>query len=72
MGSRHPLNTPYQAFKTSDGWINLGASNTRLWARLIEITDLQDLNDDPRFSDGAARMANIDALVRVLNNVFET
>ena len=72
MGSRHPLNTPYQAFKCADGWINLGASNTRLWGRLLEITNLQELDDDPRFSDSAARMTNIDALIDTLNSVFET
>ena len=72
MGSRHPLNTPYQSFKTADGWLNLGASNTRLWSRLLEITSLQKLEDDSRFKDGAARMANIDALISTLNKVLET
>ncbi|MFO8212487.1 CoA transferase, partial [Pseudomonas aeruginosa] len=27
MGSAHPLNGPYQAFPTADGWINIGAAN---------------------------------------------
>ena len=72
MGSRHPLNTPYQSFKTADGWLNLGASNTRLWSRLLEITGLQKLEGDPRFKDGAARMANIDALIDKLNKVLKT
>ena len=71
MGSRHPLNTPYQSFKTADGWLNLGASNTRLWSRLLEITGLQKFKHDPRFKDGAARMANIDALISELNTVLE-
>ena len=26
MGSAHPLNAPYQAFQTADGWINIGAA----------------------------------------------
>jgi len=72
MGSRHPLNAPYQAFKTADGYINIGASNTRLWGRLLELLDLQELADDPRFNDGAARMAHTDELVNILNGVFGT
>ena len=72
MGSRHPLNTPYQAFKTSDGWINIGASNVRLWGRLLDILGLQKLEKDPRFNDGSARMANIEELIRTLNDVLKT
>ena len=26
MGSAHPLMAPYQAFKTEDGWINVGSA----------------------------------------------
>ena len=29
MGSAHPLNAPYQAFETKDGWINIGAANQK-------------------------------------------
>ena len=72
MGSRHPLNAPYQAFRTKDGWINIGASNTRNWQRLVDLLGRPELADDPRFEDGAARMANIDAMVDILNTTFET
>ena len=72
MGSRHPLNTPYQALKTADGWINIGAANTRNWARLLEVIDRPDLGEDPRFVDGQARMNNIDALIDILSAVFKT
>ncbi|PPR65301.1 MAG: Acetyl-CoA:oxalate CoA-transferase, partial [Alphaproteobacteria bacterium MarineAlpha3_Bin1] len=33
MGSAHPLNGPYQAFQTTDGWITLGAANQKNWLR---------------------------------------
>jgi len=36
MGSAHPLNAPYQALRTSDGWVNIGAANQANWLRLIE------------------------------------
>ena len=37
MGSAHPLNAPYQTFRTRDGWINVGAANQRNWERLLEV-----------------------------------
>ena len=35
MGTAHPLNAPYQAFPTSDGWITVGAANQGNWLRLL-------------------------------------
>ena len=37
MGSAHPLNAPYQAFETTDGWITIGAANQANWLRLVEM-----------------------------------
>ncbi len=34
MGSAHPLNAPYEAFETADGWITIGAANQTNWLRL--------------------------------------
>lgn len=36
QGSRHRYNAPYQAFKTSDGYVTIGANNQRLWERLCQ------------------------------------
>jgi crotonobetainyl-CoA:carnitine CoA-transferase CaiB-like acyl-CoA transferase len=35
MGSAHPLNAPYQAFETADGWITVGAANQANWLKLL-------------------------------------
>ena len=66
MGSAHPLNAPYQAFPTSDGWITVGAANQKNWLRLLEVLDLPDLRDDPRFAGNDGRMANLSALEDIL------
>jgi crotonobetainyl-CoA:carnitine CoA-transferase CaiB-like acyl-CoA transferase len=63
MGSAHPLNAPYQAFATADGWINIGAANQANWLRLVGVLEAPGLADDPRFADNAARMRNLPALV---------
>jgi crotonobetainyl-CoA:carnitine CoA-transferase CaiB-like acyl-CoA transferase len=70
MGSAHPLNAPYEAFETSDGWINVGAANQRNWERLLKITGQSELGRDPRFSTNETRMNNREALVALLAPIF--
>ena len=69
MGSAHPLNAPYQAFETADGWVNVGAANQANWLRLLGVLEAPHLQDDPRFSDNAARMANLPALVEAITAI---
>ena len=71
MGSAHPLSAPYQAFETSDGWINVGASTQAIWEKVPEIVGQPELVDDKRFRDNAARMENLDELVAVLVPLFK-
>ncbi len=71
LGSAHPLSAPYQAFPTKDGWINLGASNQRLWLKFVELLDDPELAADPRFKDNAGRMGNLPALVEALTVHFK-
>ena len=72
MGSAHPLNAPYQAFETKDGWVNVGAANQANWERLAELIGKVDLVSDPRFATNSQRMANREMLVDHLTNVFIT
>jgi crotonobetainyl-CoA:carnitine CoA-transferase CaiB-like acyl-CoA transferase len=70
MGSAHPLNAPYQAFETRDGWVNVGAANQRNWLALVDAIGAPALGADPRFADNAARMAHLDALAAALAPLF--
>ncbi|MBI3451535.1 MAG: CoA transferase [Rhodospirillales bacterium] len=72
LGSAHPLNAPYQAFRTADGWINIGAANQANWLKLVAALGAESLAADPRFADNAARMANLDVLVPLLSARFAT
>ena len=67
MGSAHPLNAPYQSFKSQDGWINIGAANQANWERMLNAIGAPELNGDERFCTNAARQSNLDALVDTLN-----
>jgi crotonobetainyl-CoA:carnitine CoA-transferase CaiB-like acyl-CoA transferase len=70
LGSAHPLNAPYQAFETADGWIVVGGANQRAWQRLVEALGAPDLAEDPRFRDNRDRMRHLDALVAALQPHF--
>ncbi|GMG81727.1 CoA transferase [Paralimibaculum aggregatum] len=72
MGSAHPLNAPYQAFETADGWICVGAANQANWERMIGLIGAEALGADPRFASNADRMANRAALEAALNAIFRT
>ncbi len=70
MGSAHPLNAPYQALETKDGYINVGAANQANWERLCTLIGHEELTRDPRFVTNVERMAHLDELESVLNGIF--
>lgn len=70
LGSAHPLMAPYQAFRTQDSWITVGAANQANWLKLIKALDATALGDDPRFASNAARLANLPLLVDLLTPYF--
>ncbi len=72
MGSAHPLNAPYQAFRTEDGWINVGAANQKNWLRLLDVLEAPELAEDARFRNNHDRMTHLDALVAALEVRFLT
>ena len=66
LGSAHPLTAPYQAFKTKDNWITIGASNQNNWMNLLNAIERVDLQEDDRFKDNNSRMKNLEALAPIL------
>ena len=70
LGSAHPLSAPYQAFRTADGWINVGASNEATWGRLTDAVGRPELRRDPRFVSNAERMRHLPELLEALEPIF--
>ena len=62
LGSAHRLSAPYQALRTRDGYITVGANNQRLWKRLCDAIGRPELAADARFATNDARMADREAL----------
>lgn len=62
-GTRHRRSTPYQAYRTSDGYVTIGAGNDRLWKRLVEdALGVPEWMQDPRYLTLPDRMAHIEEL----------
>ena len=72
LGSAHPLNTPYQAFQSKDGYVNVGASNTKMYPLLCKILGCPELATDKRFAKGQDRMNRFDEFIGVLSPYFKT
>jgi crotonobetainyl-CoA:carnitine CoA-transferase CaiB-like acyl-CoA transferase len=72
-GTRHRRSTPYQAYKTKDGYVTVGANNDKLWTNFCtQVIDKPQLLQDPRFKTLPARLKNIDALQDEIEKVFMT
>ncbi len=66
-GSRHRVSAPYQALRTGNGYIIIGAANQRTWEKMCAaVIDRPDLLEDPRFATNMDRMRNVDALEAIL------
>ena len=72
-GTRHRRSTPYQAYKTQDGYVTVGANNTKLWtAFCTSVCDKPEWMSDPRFDTLPKRLKNIDELEREIEAVLAT
>ena len=72
MGSAHPLNAPYEAFKTSDGWITLGAANQANWLKLLDLITAPELGEDPRFTNNHDRITHRIELAKALAPIIRS
>jgi len=69
-GSAHVLTAPYQAFRASDGWINIGGANQANWERIADVLGHPEWCSDPRFVTNSERMANRETLAAAMNAVL--
>lgn len=72
LGSAHPRNAPYQAFRAKDGHFGMAAGNNSLWHKVCDIVALPELKEDARYLTPSLRAQNQDALRETLESVFET
>jgi crotonobetainyl-CoA:carnitine CoA-transferase CaiB-like acyl-CoA transferase len=70
LGSAHPRNAPYQAFKASDGHFVIAAGNNKLWEAVTQVVGRPDLLDDARFKTTLLRAEHQVALKDLLEFEF--
>ena len=71
LGNAHPSIVPYQPFPTADEWIMVGAGSEALWQKLIQVLELPELGDDPRFRSNADRLKHRQELIPILASRFQ-
>ena len=71
-GSAHLLTAPYQAFRASDGFLNIGGANQANWERIADVLGHPEWREDPRFATNSTRMANLATLSEAMNAVLAT
>ena len=70
-GTRNRLAAPYQAYRCKDGYVIVGAGNQRLWERLCrDVVNKPDWIGDPRFGSVSDRVAHIDELEVLMEDVL--
>lgn len=72
LGSAHPRNAPYQAFKASDGYFGMAAGNNKLWKSVCDVVGLPVLVEQEKFANPTMRAANQTELLGLLEAVFIT
>ena len=69
MGSAHRMSAPYQAIRCADGYINLGAANTRTWEKFAQAIGRPELLDRPEYAEDGLRVKNRHQLTQEIEAV---
>jgi formyl-CoA transferase len=72
LGSAHRLTAPYEAFRTLDGHIAIGATTPPTWSAFCRVMGLEDLAADPRLGSGSKRFAHRRELAERIEKVTAT
>ena len=69
LGSAHQASAPYQAVRTADGHVTLGAVTPKTWAGLCDVLGLGAVAADPRYVDAFSRHAHREAVIAEIEDV---
>jgi len=70
LGSAHPRNAPYQAFRAADGFFAIAAGNDSLWRAVLAVVGREELVSDARFTSTTLRAKNQSELKDILESHF--
>jgi crotonobetainyl-CoA:carnitine CoA-transferase CaiB-like acyl-CoA transferase len=67
MGTATALAAPHNHYPTRDGkWVAIACTNDRIFARLAAVMDMSELTADPKFAGERERVANREAIDRIV------
>ena len=72
MGSRHPSIAPFEAFKTKDSYLIIAAGNDKLFEKLCNVLELNDLLKDEKFKSNSSRCENMNDLKSIMEEKLES
>ncbi|KYK38695.1 MAG: CoA transferase [Theionarchaea archaeon] len=70
LGSAHPTIVPYQAFKTTSGYINVAVGSEKLWQNFCQAINHQELADNPHYKTNRDRVEHRKELIIRLQEIF--
>jgi crotonobetainyl-CoA:carnitine CoA-transferase CaiB-like acyl-CoA transferase len=70
LGSAHPRNAPYQAFKARNDYFVMAAGTDSLWQKVCQLLNREHLLEDPRFTSTVLRAKHQTELKAILEEVF--
>ena len=72
LGSAHRINAPYQAFRTADGYVTIGATTPGNWHAFCAALGLERLENDARFAKVSERRHRYTELAGLIEAVTVT
>jgi len=72
IGSAHRMTAPYQAVRTADGYVTVGANNDSLWAAVAGVLGHPEWQQDERFRSVASRLERREELIELIETVTST
>lgn len=72
LGSAHQSTAPYQALRTADGHVTIGAVTPKTWKGLCAALGLEELLDDERYADASTRHGHRGTLIPAIEAVTTT
>ena len=72
LGARHPTITPFQAFRTGDGFLIIAAGNDGLWLKTCEALGRADMAGNPAYKTNALRLKSYEKIQDEIESVLKT
>jgi crotonobetainyl-CoA:carnitine CoA-transferase CaiB-like acyl-CoA transferase len=70
-GNFHPINAPYGAFRTRDGWLTIGATGPKRWTAFCNLIGAPEWLIDPRFATNGDRYSRRYELAELISEKLQ-